>query len=138
MNDGALRRTLPSPFRSETPGFFVHGPIFFRRSSRLDTLTLLSQKILQVQRFALFADVSASDCASIISAGRVELQKLEELVTALESVVQRAKKAIDIRQTELSLHANAANAEFMSNIERNVRNARATVLAELNGMVAAG
>jgi CRP/FNR family transcriptional regulator, nitrogen oxide reductase regulator len=35
----------------------------------LDTLTLLSQKILQVQRFALFADVSASDCASIISAG---------------------------------------------------------------------
>ena len=61
---------LPSPFRSETTGFLVHGPTFFRRSSRLDTLTLLSQKISQVQRLALFADVSASDCASIISAGR--------------------------------------------------------------------
>jgi CRP/FNR family transcriptional regulator, nitrogen oxide reductase regulator len=36
----------------------------------LDALTLLKQRTTLVQGFALFSDVSPSDCASIISAGR--------------------------------------------------------------------
>ena len=36
----------------------------------MDTVTLLSQKISLLQGFALFSDVSASDCATILMAGR--------------------------------------------------------------------
>ena len=36
----------------------------------MDALTLLKQRTILVQGFALFSDVSPSDCASIISAGR--------------------------------------------------------------------
>jgi CRP-like cAMP-binding protein len=61
---------LPPPLGSHNIGIPVNRPIFFRRSIRLDTLTLLSRKIPIVQGFALFSDVPPGDSASIISAGR--------------------------------------------------------------------
>jgi CRP/FNR family transcriptional regulator, nitrogen oxide reductase regulator len=74
----------------------------------LDTLTLLSPKISQVQRFALFADVSASDCASIISAGREQRFSRKQTIFSEGDPVQQVVLLLSgyVKITQIGVSGN--------------------------------
>ena len=74
----------------------------------MDTLTLLSQKISTVQGFKLFSDVSAGDCASIISAGREKRFPRRQTIFSEGDPVQQVVMLLSgsVKVTQIGMSGN--------------------------------
>jgi hypothetical protein len=59
-----------------------------------------------------------------------EYTKLKGVIENLTQILETAR-AIDLQQAELNLKANAHNPDAMSNLERNLRNARVRIMSDL-------
>ena len=66
---------------------------------------------------------------------KAEYEKLKGLIENLSRIAQRAKKTVNLQEVEPNLHANANNPEALSNLERNMRNVRASILSEVEGVL---
>jgi hypothetical protein len=66
---------------------------------------------------------------------QAEYEKLKGLLEGLSRICERKDKILD--GAEAALKGNVSNAEGLSNLERNLRNARVKVLSELAGITKA-
>ncbi len=62
---------------------------------------------------------------------RAEYDKLTGLLNGLDQITASARAAGNLRDADLSIGANAGNAQAMDNLERNLTGMRRKVLSEL-------
>jgi hypothetical protein len=65
-----------------------------------------------------------------------EYAKLKGVVENLAQILESAR-AIDLQQVDLNLRANAHNPDAMSDLERNLRNARVRIMSDLASLMSA-
>jgi len=65
---------------------------------------------------------------------KAEYAKLKGVVETLALILGRAR-AIDLQQAEANLRANTHNPDAMSNLERNLRNARVRIMSDLAALM---